>query len=39
MTLVERIDADLFWLYSRWSAPVRVIRVLLTRSLLRTPIS
>jgi len=33
MTLIERIDADLFWFYPRLSAPVRVIRVLLTPSL------
>jgi len=29
MTLIERIDADLFWFYPWLSAPVRVIRVLL----------
>jgi len=29
MTRMRRIDADVFWLYPRRSAPVRVIRVLL----------
>jgi len=39
MTQILRIYADPFWFYPRWSAPVRVIRVLLTRSLPRTPIA
>jgi len=29
MTLIERIGAGLLLIYPRWSAPVRVIRVLL----------
>src|SRR5215813_3861676 len=39
MTRIERIDADLFRFYSCGSAPVRVLRVLLTCSLRQTPIA
>src|SRR5262245_66678837 len=38
MRWIERIDADLFGFYPRWSALVRLIRGLLIRSLSRTPI-
>jgi len=36
MARIERIDAGFFRFYPRSSAPVRVIRVLLIRSLLQT---
>jgi hypothetical protein len=39
MARIERMDADLFRFYPQRSAPVRIIRVQLMRSLRRTPIA
>jgi len=39
MTQIPRIDADLFPVLSAMTCRIRVIRVLLMRPLLRTPIT